>query len=90
MGSKSSNSCATENMQQIKDLDINEKTKTDVLSFNTLKDVIERVEKLEETLCLGLRGVVLRPTRRGGQGDTLSNASSKSEGRIQRQRKDAT
>ena len=89
MGSKSSKSCATENMQQIKDLDINEKTKTDVLSFNTLKDVIERVEKLE-TLCLGLRGVVLRPTRRGGQGDTLSNASSKSEGRIQRQRKDAT
>ena len=49
MGSKSSNSCATENMQQIKDLDINEKTKTDVLLFNTLKDVIERVEKLEET-----------------------------------------
>ena len=48
MGSKSSKSCATENMQQIKDLDINEKTKTDVL-FNTLKDVIERVEKLEET-----------------------------------------
>ena len=49
MGSKSSKSCATENMQQIKDLDINEKTKTDVLLFNTLKDVIERVEKLEET-----------------------------------------
>lgn len=49
MGSKSSKSCATENMQQIKDLDIIEKTKTDVLLFNTLKDVIERVEKLEET-----------------------------------------
>ena len=27
MGSKSSKSCATENMQQIKDLDINEKLK---------------------------------------------------------------
>ena len=49
MGSKSSKSCATENMKQIKELDINEKTKTDILLFNTLKDVIERVEKLEET-----------------------------------------
>ena len=48
MGAKSSKSCATENMQQIKELDINEKTKTDILLFNTLKDVIERVEKLEE------------------------------------------
>ena len=49
MGSKSSKSCATENMKQIKELDIDEKTKTDILLFNTLKDVIERVEKLEET-----------------------------------------
>ena len=36
-------------MKQIKELDTNEKTKTDILLFNTLKDVIERVEKLEET-----------------------------------------
>ena len=36
-------------MQQIKELDINEKTKTDILLFNTLKDCIERIEKLEET-----------------------------------------
>ena len=49
MGSKSSKSCATENMKQIKDLDINEKTRTDILLFNTLKDVIQRVEHLEET-----------------------------------------
>ena len=48
MGAKSSKSCASENMKQIKELDINEKTKTDILLFNTLKDVIERVEKLEE------------------------------------------
>ena len=44
MGSKSSKSCATENMQQIKDLDINEKTKTDVLLFNTLKAVIRELK----------------------------------------------
>ena len=49
MGSKSSKSCATENMKQIKELDINEKTKTNILLFNTLKDCIERIEKLEET-----------------------------------------
>ena len=49
MGSKTSKSCATENMKQIKELDINEKTKTDILLFNTLKDCIERIEKLEET-----------------------------------------
>ena len=49
MGSKSSKSCATENGKQIKELDINEKTKTDILLSSTLKDVIERVEKLEET-----------------------------------------
>ena len=49
MGSKSSKSCATENMKQIKELDINEKTRTDLLLFNTLKDVIQRVEHLEET-----------------------------------------
>ena len=49
MGSKSSKSIASENMKQIKELDINEKTKTDILLFNTLKDCIERIEKLEET-----------------------------------------
>ena len=49
MGGKASKSCAAENMKQRKELDINEKTKTDILLFNTLKDVIERVEKLEET-----------------------------------------
>ena len=49
MGSKSSKSCATENMKQIKELDISEKTKADILLFNTLKDCIERIEKLEET-----------------------------------------
>ena len=49
MGLKQSKSCATENMKQIKELDINEKTKTDILLFNTLKDCIERIEKLEET-----------------------------------------
>ena len=35
-------------MKQIKELDINEKTKTDILLFNALKDCIERIEKLEE------------------------------------------
>ena len=49
MGSKSSKSCASENMKQIKELDMNEKTKTDILLFNTLKDCIERIERLEET-----------------------------------------
>ena len=49
MGVKSSKSCASENMKQIRELDINEKTKTDILLFNTLQDVIERVDKLEET-----------------------------------------
>ena len=51
MGSKSSKSTnsASENMKQIKELDINEKTKTDILLFNTLKACIERIEKLEET-----------------------------------------
>ena len=49
MGLKQSKSCATENMKQIKELDIEEKTRTDMLLFNTLKDVIDRVEKLEET-----------------------------------------
>ena len=49
MGAKSSKSSASENMKQIKELDINEKTKTDILLFNTLKDCIERIEKLEET-----------------------------------------
>ena len=49
MGSKTSKSTATENTKQIKELDIEEKTRTDISLFNTLKDVIERVEKLEET-----------------------------------------
>ena len=49
MGSKASRTCATENMKQIRQLDIEEKTRTDILLSNTLKDVIERVEKLEET-----------------------------------------
>ena len=49
MGLKQSKSCATENMKQIKELDIEEKTRADMLLFNTLKDVIDRVEKLEET-----------------------------------------
>ena len=48
IGSTSSKSSATENMKQIKELDIHEKSRTDMLLFNTLKDVIERVEKLEE------------------------------------------
>ena len=49
MGAKSSKSSAGENMKQIKELDINEKTKTDILLFNTLKDCIERIKKVEET-----------------------------------------
>ena len=49
MGSKASKSTASENMKQIKKLNIHEKTKTDILLFNTLKDCIERIEKLEET-----------------------------------------
>ena len=49
MGSRTSKTIASENMKQIKELDINEKTKTDILLFNTLKDVIQRVEHLEET-----------------------------------------
>ena len=49
MGLKQSKSCATENMKQIKELDIEEKTRTDISLFNTLKDVINRVERLEET-----------------------------------------
>ena len=36
-------------MKQVKELDIEEKTRADMLLFNTLKDIIERVEKLEET-----------------------------------------
>ena len=49
MGLKQSKSCATANMKQIQELDIEEKTRTDILLFHTLKDVIERVERLEET-----------------------------------------
>ena len=36
-------------MKQIKELDINEKTKTDILLFNSIKECISRIEKLEET-----------------------------------------
>ena len=35
-------------MKQIQELDIQEKTITNILLFNTLKDVIEQVEKLKE------------------------------------------
>ena len=35
-------------MKQIKELDINEKTKTDILLFNSFKECISRIEKLEE------------------------------------------
>ena len=49
MGGKASKSCASENMKRIKELDIEEKTRTDILLFNTLKDVFEKVEKFEET-----------------------------------------
>ena len=48
MGSKTSKTCATENMKQIKQLDIEEKTGTDILLFSTLKDVINRVEIWED------------------------------------------
>ena len=48
MGSKTSKSCATENMKQTKELDIDEKAITDTSLFNTLKDVINRVEISEE------------------------------------------
>ena len=36
-------------MKQIKEHYVEKKTRTDISSFNTLKDVIERVEKLEKT-----------------------------------------
>ena len=49
MGSKTSKYSASENMKQTKELDINEKTKTDILLFNTLKDCIDRIGKSEET-----------------------------------------
>ena len=49
MGSKTSKSCATENMKQIKELDVEEKTRSDILLLNIFEDVIERVEKLVET-----------------------------------------
>ena len=49
MGSKSSKPAETDYMKQIKELDINEKTKTDVLLFNSIKECIDRIEKLEET-----------------------------------------
>ena len=47
MGSKSSKPAETDYMKQIKELDINEKTKTDVLLFNSIKECIDRIEKLE-------------------------------------------
>ena len=49
MGSKACKYSASENMKQIKELDINEKTKTDILLFSTLKDCIDRIQKLEKT-----------------------------------------
>ena len=49
MGSKSSKPADTDYMKQIKELDINEKTKTDSLLFNSIKECISRIEKLEET-----------------------------------------
>ena len=49
MGSKSSKPTDTDYMKQIKELDINEKTKTDILLFNSIKECISRIEKLEET-----------------------------------------
>ena len=48
MGSRSSKSCASENIKKIKELDINEKTKADILLFDTIKDCINRIEILEE------------------------------------------
>ena len=39
-------------MKQKKELNIEGKARTDILLFNTLKDVIERVEKLEETIAI--------------------------------------
>ena len=59
MGSKTFKSCATENMKQIKELDIEEKTRTDILIFNTLKDVINRVEILEDRVYFKLPPVNL-------------------------------
>ena len=49
MGSKSSKPTDTDYMKQIQELDINEKTKTDILLFNSIKERISRIEKLEET-----------------------------------------
>ena len=49
MGSKSFKPTDTDYMKQIKELDINEKTKTDILLFNSIKECISRIEKLEET-----------------------------------------
>ena len=49
MGSNTFKSSASENMKQIKGLDIEEKNKNSDFVFNTLQDVIEKVEKLEET-----------------------------------------
>ena len=49
MGSKSSKPADTDYMKQIKELDMDEKTKTDVLLFNSIKECIGRIEILEET-----------------------------------------
>ena len=48
MESRTSKSCATEYLKQVKGPDIEEKTRTDILLFNTLKDVTNRAEILEE------------------------------------------
>ena len=49
MGSKSSKPNDTDYMKHKKELYINEKTKADVLLFNSIKECISRIEKLEET-----------------------------------------
>ena len=48
MGSKRSRPKENNYMEEIKELDINEKTKTDVLLFNSIKECINRIEVLEE------------------------------------------
>ena len=48
MGSKTSRSCATENIKQIENQTLTKKG-TGILVFSTLKDAIARVEKFEET-----------------------------------------
>ena len=35
-------------MKNIEELDLNEKTRTDTILFNTLKDYVERIERSEQ------------------------------------------